>query len=91
MFSPIILNTNKRLFIVKQLPTEEERLQLRKRVMQELYGYMPSMLSVDEIFRIVSKYSDVKNENKLKKELHSLLEVRQELPHIPNIKKNKKG
>lgn len=90
VFSPIILNTNKRLFIVKQLPTEEERLQLRKRVMQELYGYMPSMLSVDEIFRIVSKYSDVKNENKLKKELHSLLEVRQELPHIPNIKKQER-
>lgn len=77
VFSPSVLATEKQLFIVKQLPTEEEKGQLRKRVMQALYGYSPGTLSVEEIFAVIHRHGDIKNESKLKKELYLLLEEKQ--------------
>lgn len=78
VFSPYMLPTEKRLFIVQQFLSEEEKIQLRKRVMQDLYGYVPNALSVEEIFSIVRKHGEIKDEQKLKKDLQALLEAKQE-------------
>lgn len=87
VFSPHALLTKKPLFIVKQLPTEEEKRQLRKRVMQELYGYVPSTLDVEEIFSIIHKHGQIRDEKKLRKELQGLLEAKQAGAGIQTLKK----
>lgn len=90
VFAPHVLLTDKPLFIVKQLPTEEEKMQLRKRVMQELYGYVPSALNVEEIFSIIHKHGQIKDEKKLKKELQTLLEAKQAGAGIQTLKKQER-
>lgn len=87
VFSPHMLPTEKKVYIVQQLPTEEEKLQLRKRVMQELYGYAPSVISVEEILSIVNKHQGRNNDSKLKKELQSFLEIKQATPTIRDLGK----
>ncbi|GLC87154.1 PTS sugar transporter subunit IIA [Lysinibacillus piscis] len=77
VFSPRIVQTDKQLFIVRQLPSEEEKAQLRKRVMQALYGYSPTTLDVDKIMEIVGRHGQIADANKLKKELQHLLEDKQ--------------
>lgn len=90
VFSPHMLPTEKKLYIVKQLPTEEEKLQLRKRVVQELHGYAPSIISVEEILSIVNKYKDRNNDSKLKKELQSFLEIKQATTTTRELRKKER-
>ena len=90
VFSPHMLPTEKKLYIVKQLPTEEEKLQLRKRVVQELHGYAPSIINAEEILSIVNKYEGRSNDSKLKKELQSFLEIKQATPTIRGLRKKER-
>lgn len=70
VFSPVFLQTKKKLFIVKSFLEREERNRLRKQVMQELHGYGPSDINLDHILEIVGKHAVIQNKQLLTKELH---------------------
>ncbi|ALA42384.1 BglG family transcription antiterminator [Paenibacillus sp. FSL M7-0802] len=69
VFSSVYLQTNKRLFIVKPILQKEEKISLRKQVMELLHGFTPSELSLKNILEIVEKYATVQNRQLLAKEL----------------------
>lgn len=74
VFSPVMLNTDKKLFIVNQYLAVEDRIQLRKRVQEEVFGYSSSIISLEYILNIVEKHTDILNEQGLRKDLTVLFE-----------------
>ncbi|WP_088052426.1 BglG family transcription antiterminator [Virgibacillus dakarensis] len=70
VFSPIFLETDKKLFIANSFLEREEKSRLRKQVMMELHGYIPSDFNVDDIMNIIKNYASIDNEQELSKELY---------------------
>ena len=70
VFSPISLETNKKLFLASSLLERGEKYRLRKQVMLELHGYIPFEVNIEEIIDIVKKYAVIESEQLLEKELH---------------------
>lgn len=56
VFSPVPLQTDKKLFIVEQFISEFEKVQLRQRVMKEMFGLNSSIINVDQIMNIIDKF-----------------------------------
>ncbi|MCT2196140.1 BglG family transcription antiterminator [Paenibacillus sp. p3-SID1389] len=73
VFSTVYLPTDKKLFLIKTFLGKEDRYRLRKQVMEELHGYVPSEFNMDRIMEIIGKYAVIQNSQSL------LLELRQYL------------
>ncbi|MCG1009724.1 BglG family transcription antiterminator [Salinicoccus sp. ID82-1] len=69
IFSPVFLETEKKLFLASSYLKREEKNRLRRQVMLEVQGYTAHEINVEEIMEIVRKHADVKNENQLSKDL----------------------
>ncbi|MFC6602866.1 BglG family transcription antiterminator [Ectobacillus funiculus] len=69
VFSPVFLQTKKKLFIVRSFLQKEEKYRLRKQVLQDLHGYMPSDIDVDIVLDIIEKHTVIQNKQALMKEL----------------------
>lgn len=69
VFSSVYLQTNKKLFIVKSFLEKEDKYRLRKQVMLELHGYVPSEFNLERIIEIVEKHADIRKKDYLVKEL----------------------
>ncbi|MEC5423077.1 BglG family transcription antiterminator [Virgibacillus sp. C22-A2] len=69
VFSPIFLETEKKLFIANSFLEREEKYRLRKQVMMELHGYIPFDINVEDLIEIVKKHAVIEDEQKLSKEL----------------------
>ncbi|MFZ3576998.1 PTS sugar transporter subunit IIA [Virgibacillus sp. DJP39] len=73
VFSPIFLETDKKLFIANSFLEREEKYQLKKQVMLELHGYIPFDINVEDLIGIVKKYAVIENESSLSKELQQYI------------------
>ncbi|MFD2627775.1 BglG family transcription antiterminator [Oceanobacillus kapialis] len=73
VFSPIALETDKKLFISSSFMEREEKTRLRKQVMLEIQGYIASDLDAEEILTIVKKHAVISNEAELTKDLYRYL------------------
>ncbi|MFJ7936666.1 BglG family transcription antiterminator [Sporosarcina sp. NPDC096371] len=73
VFSPFFLETDKKLFLAKSFLEEEERHWLRKRVLFDLHGYIPSEIDTDEMIRIMKKHAVITDEQQLRSELHGYI------------------
>ncbi|WP_339182454.1 BglG family transcription antiterminator [Oceanobacillus sp. FSL W7-1293] len=69
VFSPVYLDTDKKLFIVEPFISNEVKKQLRSQVMQTVYGFTPQSIDIEELIKIVGNNTDIQNESKLKREL----------------------
>ncbi|MCR6095621.1 BglG family transcription antiterminator [Salipaludibacillus agaradhaerens] len=69
VFSPVIVETEAKLFIVKTFIEKEEKHRLRKQVMREINGYVPSDMNTEEVMAIIAKYATIKNKQELEKSL----------------------
>ncbi|WP_099159544.1 BglG family transcription antiterminator [Virgibacillus ndiopensis] len=69
VFSPIVLDTDKKLFIATSFLEREEKHRLRKQVMMELHGYIPFDINVNDLMAIVKNHATVEDEQELSKEL----------------------
>lgn len=69
VFSPVPIQTDKKLFIVDGLLTEFEKLQLRQRVMKEIFGLNSNVINVDQIISIIEKHAKVNDANSIKRDL----------------------
>ncbi|WP_163972135.1 BglG family transcription antiterminator [Oceanobacillus halotolerans] len=69
VFSPIHLETDKKLFKANSFLNREEKQRLRKQVMLELHGYIPYDIDVDQILEIIEKNATIENKQSLAREL----------------------
>lgn len=77
VFSPVYLDTDKKLFIVEPFISNEVKKQLRNQVMQTVYGFTPQSIDIEELIKIVENNTDIQNESKLKRELSMYLRSEQ--------------
>lgn len=73
IFSPVFLETDKKLFLASSFLEREEKYRLRKQVMLELHGYIPFEVNIDEVVSIVKKHAVIENEHLLIKELNDYM------------------
>ncbi|MBB6449934.1 transcriptional antiterminator/mannitol/fructose-specific phosphotransferase system IIA component (Ntr-type) [Geomicrobium halophilum] len=73
VFSPTFLQTDKKLFISKAFIGREEKQRLRKQVMLELHGYIPSDIDVHHILDIINHHTTIKNESALIEDLQAYI------------------
>lgn len=71
VFSPVPLQTDKNLFIVQQFISDFEKIQLRQRVMQGVFGLNTSVVNIDQIISIVEKYAKIQDRSSLEKGLQN--------------------
>ncbi|MCM3570412.1 BglG family transcription antiterminator [Neobacillus mesonae] len=69
IFSPVPIHTDKKLFIVKGLMTDFEKLQLRQRVMKEIFGLNSNVINIDQLIMIIEKHAKIQEMQALEKDL----------------------
>lgn len=69
VFSPVPIQTCKKLFLVDRFITDFEKVQLRQRVMKEVFELNSSVINVDQIIHIVEKYANIEEKESLVKGL----------------------
>nr|WP_302053267.1 PTS sugar transporter subunit IIA [Bacillus sp. FJAT-29790] len=69
VFSPVPLQTDKHLFIVDQFITDFEKIQLRQRVMQGLFGLNSTIVNIDQIINLIEKHAKIEDKQSLEKAL----------------------
>ncbi|WP_340081941.1 BglG family transcription antiterminator [Terribacillus sp. FSL K6-0262] len=73
VFSPVLLETSKKLFITKtMLDTHEKRL-LRKQVLTYIHGFVSKQVRTSEIMQIISNHTMIINKKALEQELQAYL------------------
>jgi len=74
IFSSVPIKTEKDLFIINPLLSEDEKWKLRSRVMKRIYGVDQSALNVDDLIDVISKSATINNINLLKKDLQKFIQ-----------------
>lgn len=74
IFSPINLETNKKLFVTKVFLGKQEKYRLRRQVMLGVHGYVQDDIQVEGLLEIISKHTTVHNERALKEALLQYLD-----------------
>ncbi|MDR7202613.1 transcriptional antiterminator/mannitol/fructose-specific phosphotransferase system IIA component (Ntr-type) [Priestia megaterium] len=69
VFSPVSVQTSKHLFIVEQFITDFQKLQLRQRVIQTIFGLNTSVVNIEQLISVIEKYSKVDQKSQLQKAL----------------------
>lgn len=86
VFSPVYLNTDKKLFIANSFLDKEEKYRLRKQVMIEYHGFGTQSFRINDMREIISKYTTIHNEELLIRELykyiHQVNDAPVELPEV---------
>ncbi|PAV31268.1 transcription antiterminator BglG [Virgibacillus profundi] len=70
VFSPVFLETDNRLYIASSFLEREEKIRLRKQVMLDFHGYIPSDINVDDLITIIKNNADIEDEQQLTKDLY---------------------
>ncbi|WP_245832969.1 BglG family transcription antiterminator [Oceanobacillus timonensis] len=73
VFSPVSLETDKKLFICKPILRTEDKQRIRKQVMLEVYDYIPNEINVDDLMLKIQQYAAVSDEKSLRKELYAFI------------------
>ncbi|WP_169713764.1 BglG family transcription antiterminator [Paludifilum halophilum] len=74
VFSSVYVETEKKLFIISPLMDEREKYRLRKQVMIETSGFVPTDVQLDQLIQIIGKHASIKNKKALTVELGRFLE-----------------
>lgn len=82
VFSPVFLETDKKLFLASSFLEREEKSRLRKQVMLDLHGYIPFEVNINEILDIVKKHAIIENEKSLEEELRDYVSRDDKLPAL---------
>ncbi|GIO27005.1 BglG family transcription antiterminator [Ornithinibacillus bavariensis] len=75
IFSPINLETNKKLFVTKAFLGKEEKYRLRKQVMLGIHGYVPESVNIDYLLELIANYATIHQEAELKQSLVQYLDL----------------
>lgn len=77
VFSATPVETSKKLFIVNQMMDHDEKIALRKRVINEGFLLEMPSLNIDVLMRTINKFCDIKDENGLIESLKGLVQAEQ--------------
>src|SRR5699024_7180675 len=69
VFSPVFLETDKKLFLASSFLGESEKKRLRRQVMMELNGFAPTDVNLEELLNVIKRHATIRNEQQLSKEL----------------------
>ncbi|MBE5098977.1 BglG family transcription antiterminator [Priestia aryabhattai] len=69
VFSPVPVQTSKHLFIVEQFISDFQKLQLRQRVIQTIFGLNTSVVNIEQLISVIEKYAKVDQKAQLQKAL----------------------
>ncbi|WP_176584499.1 BglG family transcription antiterminator [Priestia megaterium] len=69
VFSPVTVQTSKHLFIVEQFISDFQKLQLRQRVIQTIFGLNTSVVNIEQLISVIEKYAKVDQKSQLQKAL----------------------
>ncbi|AYE50365.1 BglG family transcription antiterminator [Priestia megaterium NCT-2] len=69
VFSPVTVQTSKHLFIVEQFISDFQKLQLRQRVIQTIFGLNTSVANIEQLISVIEKYAKVDQKSQLQKAL----------------------
>ena len=75
VFSATPVETNKKLFIVNQMMDHDEKIALRKRVINEGFLLEMPSLNIDILMRTINEFCDIKDENGLIESLKGLVQT----------------
>ncbi|WP_047982684.1 BglG family transcription antiterminator [Ornithinibacillus contaminans] len=73
IFSPINLETDKKLFVTKVFLGREEKYRLRKQVMLGLHGYVPEEININKLLEIISNHTTIHDKKALAEALVNYL------------------
>ncbi|MBF0840388.1 transcription antiterminator [Staphylococcus lentus] len=73
VFSTQHLETEKYLFVINNLLSNCEKTLLRRKVMDNIYGYIPSDFNVEDFINLIAKHADIKNKRNLKLDIKKYL------------------
>lgn len=73
VFSATSVETNKKLFIVNQMMDHDEKIALRKRVINEGFLLEMPSLNIDILMRTINEFCDIKDENGLIESLKGII------------------
>ncbi|MBC1803330.1 BglG family transcription antiterminator [Listeria booriae] len=73
IFSAVPLQTEKKMFLINQLMGEQERLELRRRVMRSVYMIGENGVSVEQLIRTIEKHATISDKTRLAKALADCL------------------
>ncbi|WP_017729638.1 BglG family transcription antiterminator [Halalkalibacterium ligniniphilum] len=85
VFSPVPVQTDKHLFIVDQFISDFEKLQLRQRVMQGIFGLNSSIVNIEQLMNVIEKHAKIEDKQALAKSLQDYFSFQ-----VSNEIKNKK-
>ncbi|MFD1449060.1 BglG family transcription antiterminator [Oceanobacillus profundus] len=74
IFSPVPVKTNKYLFIINPLLTEEDKWNLRQRVMKKIFGVSNEVLNIDKLMEVIEKSSTINNKERLIEDIQKFLQ-----------------
>ncbi|WP_455919919.1 BglG family transcription antiterminator [Priestia megaterium] len=69
VFSPVTVQTSKHLFIGEQFISDFQKLQLRQRVIQTIFGLNTSVVNIEQLISVIEKYAKVEQKSQLQKAL----------------------
>ena len=69
VFSPIFIETNKKLFVTKVLLGKEDKSRLRKQVVLEIHGYLPHEIDFSKLVDVISNHAIIQNKDSLVRDL----------------------
>ncbi|WP_230459031.1 BglG family transcription antiterminator [Terrilactibacillus tamarindi] len=69
VFSSIPIQTDKKLFIVDHFITDLEKIQLRERVLKDIFGFGSSALNMNHLLSIIERHTQITDKESLQKEL----------------------
>ncbi|WP_096274243.1 BglG family transcription antiterminator [Paucisalibacillus globulus] len=74
IFSPINLETNKKLFVTKAFLGREEKYRLRKHVMLGVHGFVSDEVDVEQLIDLISNHATIHQEKELREALLQYLD-----------------
>lgn len=73
VFSTVPLEAERKVFVINEVLSASDQLQLRMRVIKEVYSIDFEGINARDILRVVKQYAKISNEEKLLEELDNLL------------------
>lgn len=65
IFSPVPIHTDKKLFIVDRIISDFEKVQLRQRVLREIFHLNTNVINIDQLLGTIEKYATVTDKDLL--------------------------
>lgn len=69
VFSPVYIETDKKLFVISSVLDEDEKLRLRKQVLTETNGFLPLEAPIEQLLTIIQDNATIHDQASLKLEL----------------------